>query len=58
MFLFKCLKGVKVIIINKGLNSFICEVEIDCDLGVVDNVICMSNLVVCVEDLYGLKYDV
>ena len=56
VFLPKRLKGVKATIINKGLNSFTREAEIDRDLGVVDNATRMSNLVVRVEDPYGLKH--
>jgi RND family efflux transporter MFP subunit len=58
VFLPKRLKGVKATIINKGLNSFTREAEIDRDLGVVDNATRMSNLVVRVDDPYGLKHDV
>ncbi len=58
VFLPKRLKGVKATIVNKGLNSFTREAEIDRDLGVVDNATRMSNLVVRVDDPYGLKHDV
>ncbi|WOC26187.1 efflux RND transporter periplasmic adaptor subunit [Pseudoalteromonas sp. N1230-9] len=58
VFLPKRIKGIKATIINKGLNSFTREAVVDRDLGVVDNATRMSNLVVRVDDPYGLKHDV
>ncbi|WP_404341844.1 efflux RND transporter periplasmic adaptor subunit [Pseudoalteromonas mariniglutinosa] len=48
-------KGVQATIKNKGLNSFSREAVIDRDLGVVDSATRMSNLVVRIDDPYGLE---
>lgn len=57
IFLPKRLKGLKATVASKGLNSFSREAVIDRDLGIVDNATRMSNLVVRVNDPYGLKGD-
>ncbi|NOU51225.1 efflux RND transporter periplasmic adaptor subunit [Pseudoalteromonas sp. JBTF-M23] len=56
-FLPKIVAGTKANVTQSGLNGFTREAVIDRDLGVVDTQTRMVNLVVRIDDPYGLKSD-
>ncbi|ATC96339.1 efflux RND transporter periplasmic adaptor subunit [Pseudoalteromonas tunicata] len=56
-FLPRQIKGVKATVSQKGLANFTREAYIARDLGVIDSATRMSNLVVRIEDPYGLSSD-
>jgi len=56
-FLPKNISGIAATVSQRGLNSFKREAIISRDLGVVDSETRMSNLVVRIEDPYGLVND-
>lgn len=57
-FLPKNLSGLNAVVSQKGLNGFKREAIISRDLGVVDSETRMSNLVVRIQDPYGLNSQV